>query len=93
MEASEARQTRKADSVTASTPSCRRSSSPSLEMNQWFAISAALLKLDLVRDKAMIIVAWNGSGNPSVIFNSDVFKKVLSVFITAAILKLGQGRG
>ena len=41
----------------------------------------------------MIIVAWNGSGNPSVIFNSDVFKKVLSVFITAAILKLGQGRG
>ncbi|XLR28221.1 hypothetical protein S83_056121, partial [Arachis hypogaea] len=40
--------------------------------------------------KAMIIVAWNGSGNPSAIFNGDVFKKVLSVFITAAILKLGQ---
>ncbi|RYR31935.1 hypothetical protein Ahy_B01g056880 [Arachis hypogaea] len=38
----------------------------------------------------MIIVAWNGSGNPSAIFNGDVFKKVLSVFITAAILKLGQ---
>lgn len=41
--------------------------------------------------KAMIIVAWNGTGQPSSIFTSDVFKKVLSVFITAAILKLGQG--
>ena len=40
----------------------------------------------------MIIIAWNGSGNPSAIFAGDVFKKVLSVFITAAILKLGQGR-
>ncbi|KAL4307320.1 hypothetical protein AHAS_Ahas16G0266500 [Arachis hypogaea] len=40
--------------------------------------------------QAMIIVAWNGSGNPSANFNGDVFKKVLSVFITAAILKLGQ---
>jgi len=40
----------------------------------------------------MIIVAWNGSGDPSVIFNGAVFKKVLSVFITAAILKFGQGR-
>jgi len=41
----------------------------------------------------MIIVAWNGpGGDPSVIFNGDVFKKVLSVFITAAILKFGQGR-
>ncbi|XP_045796427.1 callose synthase 3-like [Trifolium pratense] len=40
--------------------------------------------------QAMIIVAWNGSGDPTVIFHADVFKKVLSVFITAAILKLGQ---
>ncbi|KAK1390765.1 1,3-beta-glucan synthase [Heracleum sosnowskyi] len=40
--------------------------------------------------QAMIIVAWNGSGTPSSIFEADVFKKVLSVFITAAILKLGQ---
>lgn len=39
----------------------------------------------------MIIVAWNGSGNPSSIFTAGVFKKVLSIFITAAILKLGQG--
>lgn len=42
--------------------------------------------------QAMIIVSWNGSGQPSAIFNVDVFMKVLSVFITAAILKLGQGR-
>lgn len=41
--------------------------------------------------KAMIIIAWNGSGQPGSIFTDDVFKKVLSVFITAAILKLGQG--
>jgi len=40
----------------------------------------------------MIIVAWNGTGDPSAIFDANVFKKVLSVFITAAILKLGQGR-
>ncbi|XP_019429555.1 PREDICTED: callose synthase 3-like [Lupinus angustifolius] len=40
--------------------------------------------------QAMIIIAWNGSGNPLAIFNGGVFKKVLSVFITAAILKLGQ---
>ncbi|KAK2977668.1 hypothetical protein RJ640_015665 [Escallonia rubra] len=40
--------------------------------------------------QAMIIVAWNGSGQPSSIFDSGVFKKVLSVFITAAIMKLGQ---
>ncbi|KVI09417.1 1,3-beta-glucan synthase subunit FKS1-like, domain-1 [Cynara cardunculus var. scolymus] len=39
---------------------------------------------------AMIIVAWNGSGDLTSIFDSDVFKKVLSVFITASILKLGQ---
>ncbi|GAU12088.1 hypothetical protein TSUD_00540 [Trifolium subterraneum] len=42
--------------------------------------------------QAMIIVAWNGPGDPSAIFNGDVFKKALSVFITAAILKLGQGK-
>ncbi|KAK1356311.1 hypothetical protein POM88_049567 [Heracleum sosnowskyi] len=38
----------------------------------------------------MIIVTWNGSGSPSLIFNANVFKKVPSVYITAAILKLGQ---
>ncbi|KAM6553831.1 hypothetical protein CsatB_014593 [Cannabis sativa] len=40
--------------------------------------------------QAMIIVAWNGSGELSSIFEADVFNKVLSIFITAAILKLGQ---
>lgn len=39
----------------------------------------------------MIIIAWNGSGDLSMVFTSSVFKKVLSVFITAAVLKLGQG--
>ncbi|KAI3421638.1 uncharacterized protein J3R85_011988 [Psidium guajava] len=40
--------------------------------------------------QAMIIVGWNGSGDPIDVFTPDVFKKVLSIFITAAILKLGQ---
>ncbi|CAN8247661.1 unnamed protein product [Cochlearia groenlandica] len=40
--------------------------------------------------QAMIIIAWNGSGNLSGIFQGDVFLKVLSIFITAAILKLAQ---
>ena len=40
--------------------------------------------------KAMIIMAWDG-GEPSSVFDAGVFKKVLSVFITAAIMKLGQG--
>ncbi|PIA48642.1 hypothetical protein AQUCO_01400908v1 [Aquilegia coerulea] len=40
--------------------------------------------------QAMIIIGWNGSGQPSAIFEADVIKKVLSIFITAAILKLGQ---
>lgn len=40
----------------------------------------------------MIIIAWNGSGSLSSIFQGDVFMKVLSIFITAAVLKLAQGR-
>ncbi|KAI4386274.1 hypothetical protein MLD38_004220 [Melastoma candidum] len=40
--------------------------------------------------QVMIIVAWNGKGDLFALFTPDVFKKVLSVFITAAILKLGQ---
>jgi len=39
----------------------------------------------------MIIIAWNGSGKLSSIFDGDIFKQVLSIFITAAILKLAQG--
>ncbi|KAL5719463.1 Callose synthase 3 [Ranunculus cassubicifolius] len=40
--------------------------------------------------QAMIILGWNKSGSPSSMFEADVFKRVLSIFITAAILKLGQ---
>ncbi|KAL6575472.1 Callose synthase 2 [Orobanche hederae] len=40
--------------------------------------------------QAMIIIAWNGSGYLSAIFEDDVFRKVLSIFVTAAILKLAQ---
>ncbi|XP_022896502.1 callose synthase 1-like [Olea europaea var. sylvestris] len=40
--------------------------------------------------QAMIIIAWNGSGDIGTVFAGDVFKKVLSIFITAAILKLAQ---
>ncbi|KAJ8567935.1 hypothetical protein K7X08_020657 [Anisodus acutangulus] len=34
----------------------------------------------------MVIIAWNQSGSLAVIFDADVFKSVLSIFITAAIL-------
>uniref|UniRef100_A0A803KLY9 1,3-beta-glucan synthase n=1 Tax=Chenopodium quinoa TaxID=63459 RepID=A0A803KLY9_CHEQI len=37
---------------------------------------------------AMIIIAWNGTGDPSAIFETRVFKNVLSIFITASIIKL-----
>ncbi|XP_050944379.1 callose synthase 1 isoform X4 [Cucumis melo] len=40
--------------------------------------------------QAMVIIAWNGSGDLGAVFKTDVFKKVLSIFITAAILKLAQ---
>lgn len=40
--------------------------------------------------QAMVIVAWNG-GTPSDIFDKGVFKQVLSIFITAAVMKMGQG--
>lgn len=40
--------------------------------------------------KAMIIIAWNGT--LADIFADGVFKEVLSIFITAAVLKLGQGK-
>ncbi|KAJ3680407.1 hypothetical protein LUZ60_016685 [Juncus effusus] len=39
--------------------------------------------------QGMIIIAWNGN-SPIDIFTFNVFKKVLSIFITAAILKLCQ---
>ncbi|KMT14382.1 hypothetical protein BVRB_4g071620 [Beta vulgaris subsp. vulgaris] len=40
--------------------------------------------------QAMIIVAWNGTGDPSAIFETNVFKNVLSIFITSSILTLGH---
>ncbi|KAJ0019928.1 hypothetical protein Pint_31309 [Pistacia integerrima] len=40
--------------------------------------------------QVMVIVAWNGSGQLNGVFDGEVFKKVLSAFITAAILNLGQ---
>ncbi|CAI9103237.1 OLC1v1001686C1 [Oldenlandia corymbosa var. corymbosa] len=40
--------------------------------------------------QAMIIIAWNSSGDLGSIFEGNVFKKVLSIFITAAVLKLIQ---
>ncbi|CAK7331752.1 unnamed protein product [Dovyalis caffra] len=40
--------------------------------------------------QAMIIIAWNGSGKLSSVFEGDVFKKVLSIFITSAILNFVQ---
>lgn len=39
----------------------------------------------------MIIIAWNGTGSIAFIFVGSVFKKVLSIFITSAILRLIQG--
>ncbi|KAG6508977.1 hypothetical protein ZIOFF_034360 [Zingiber officinale] len=41
-----------------------------------------------LHNEAMIIIAWNGGS--SAIFDGEVVRKVLSIFITAAILKLGQ---
>jgi len=62
--------------------------------NYWF-FASLLLTFDIIflelSFKAMIIIAWNGSGKLSSIFEGDVFKRVLSIFITAAILKLAQG--
>eukprot|EP00252_Welwitschia_mirabilis_P000809 TRINITY_DN1078_c0_g2_i1.p1 TRINITY_DN1078_c0_g2~~TRINITY_DN1078_c0_g2_i1.p1 ORF type:complete len:1946 (+),score=300.86 TRINITY_DN1078_c0_g2_i1:262-6099(+) len=40
--------------------------------------------------QVMIIIAWHGSGSPAEISHGHVFKEVLSVFITAAILKFLQ---
>nr|XP_023892902.1 callose synthase 2-like isoform X4 [Quercus suber] len=40
--------------------------------------------------QAMVIIASNGSGKLTSIFEGDVFKKVLSIFISAAILKFVQ---
>jgi len=41
----------------------------------------------------MIIVAWSPSGSIIAFFDEDVFKSVLSIFITSAFLNLLQGIG
>ncbi|KAG2252291.1 hypothetical protein Bca52824_082427 [Brassica carinata] len=40
--------------------------------------------------QAMVIVGWNGSGSLGEIFDKDIFKKVLTIFITSAYLTLLQ---
>ncbi|KAH6557053.1 hypothetical protein KP509_1Z138200 [Ceratopteris richardii] len=40
--------------------------------------------------QAMIILSWNADGNPLHVFELSVFENVLSIFITAAILRLLQ---
>ena len=39
----------------------------------------------------MVIVGWHGSGSLGDIFDKDVFKTVLTIFITSAYLTLLQG--
>lgn len=39
----------------------------------------------------MIIIAWNHSGSIYDIFDEDMFKSILSIFITAAILHFLRG--
>ncbi|XP_077252429.1 callose synthase 7-like isoform X2 [Tasmannia lanceolata] len=40
--------------------------------------------------QAMVIIAWSPSGSLTAVFDQDVFKNVLSIFITAAILNFLQ---
>jgi callose synthase len=41
----------------------------------------------------MVIVAWSPSGSIAALFDEDVFRSVLSIFITSAFLNLLQGTG
>jgi hypothetical protein len=41
--------------------------------------------------QAMIIIAWSPSGSIVAFFDEDVFKSVLSIFVTSAFLNLLQG--
>jgi callose synthase len=40
----------------------------------------------------MVIIAWSPSGSLSSIFEADVFRNVLTIFITAAFLNFLQGK-
>ncbi|KAK6918011.1 1,3-beta-glucan synthase subunit FKS1-like, domain-1 [Dillenia turbinata] len=44
----------------------------------------------IVAFQAMVIVAWSPSGSPLALFDADVFRSVLSIFITWAFLNLLQ---
>ena len=39
----------------------------------------------------MVIVAWTSDGSPAAVFDEDVFRSVLTIFITQAFLNLLQG--
>ena len=39
----------------------------------------------------MVIVAWTSDGSLAAVFDEDVFKSVLTIFITQAFLNLLQG--
>lgn len=41
----------------------------------------------------MLIIAWSSSGSLAAFFDDDVFRTVLSVFITQAFLNFFQGTG
>lgn len=43
--------------------------------------------------QAMVIIAWSPSGSLAAFFDADVFRSVLSIFITSAFLNLLQGTG
>lgn len=47
--------------------------------------------LDTISFQAMVIIAWNHNGSLAVIFEEEVFKNILSIFITLAILNFLQG--
>ncbi|KAJ0971510.1 hypothetical protein J5N97_019469 [Dioscorea zingiberensis] len=42
------------------------------------------------KDEAMLIIAWSPLGSISAVFHPDVFRSVLSIFITAALLNFLQ---
>ena len=41
--------------------------------------------------QAMVIIAWSPSGSLAALFDEDVFRSVLTIFITSAFLNLLQG--
>lgn len=45
----------------------------------------------LVCFQAMVIIAWSPAGTLTAFFDEDVFRSVLSIFITAALLNFIQG--